>query len=457
MLRVIMKETTTLALPILFTRLLSVSSNFFAMIMMAKLGTEALSASAFIMGIFSVCVLLVMSFSFPVCAVVAEASGNRNDSEIGKIITSSLILNTILTLPCMLIFFFISPILSSLHQPAPIAHLVSLYFQGMMWGYLPMIWSGVLEQLFIGLSKPKHMLYLSIISLILMPVLSMILMFGYIGFPKLGILGAGYAASITSIINLLYLIMIIIKKNWHTKYRLFYFKTQSRFIAMKKLSQLGWPVALQFTSELTAYLFITIMMGWVSVMALASHQIILQFTSMVVMIPMSISQATSVLVGFARGCKDEIRIKQYAHSALILVSIVMSLIACLYLLIPKSLIQIYLDVHQPHNAALVSLTIMLLSITALGQCFDGIKNVLAGAYRGIQETKFPMMIGTLSLWLISIPCAYYLGFVLSQGAIGIRIGFTIGVIAGTFLLIVGWYKNKSLKQIDELIVQEAEV
>ena len=85
----------------------------------------------------------------------------------------------------------------------------------------------------------------------------------------------------------------------------------------------------------------------------------------------------------------------------------------------------------------------MLCITAISQCFDGVRNVLAGAYRGLQETKTPMFVGTIALWFLSIPIAYYLGFIMHDGAVGVRWGFTMGVIIATVVLSVMWYRDQN--------------
>lgn len=435
------KSNLQLSVPILLTRLLGVASNMIAMILIAKLGTTALSASALVMGIFSVCVLLVMAFSFSVCAIVSEACGSGNNGRVGDIVKDSIVLNTLLAIPFMVIFYHISTILIWLHQPPQVAYLVGQYFRGMTIGYLPLIWASIFEQFLVGIGKPKYIVYLSIMGLLVMPFLSYVMIFGCYGYSAWGMLGAGYAVSISSIISLMFLIVLIVTKQWHLQYKLFSLRDKFDFSLMKKLYQLGWPIALQFCGEFLAYMLITLMMGWLGIIALAAQQVILQFTTIVVMIPTSVSQATSVLVGQALGRRDEMLVKYQVNIALIVVSILMGLVALIYICIPEILTHIYLENNDSHNGDILVLTKTLLAITALSQCFDGVRNVLSGAYRGLQQTKIPMLIGTVSLWLISIPLAYYLGFVVHDGAVGVRWGFTIGVIVASALLALSWRRQ----------------
>lgn len=441
------KENIALTFPILSTRLLSVMSNLIAMILIAKLGTEALSASALIMGIFGVCMLFVMSFSFSVCGLVAEANACQNPAKVGSIIYSSLLLNTILAIPFLAFFYYAATILIWFKHPPDVAHLAELYFRGMLVGYLPMIWAGVLEQFFIGIGQPRYMMYLSIGSLLIMPLLCEIFIFGKFGFTAMGMFGAGFAVSAMSILTLFFLFAIIAAKRLHQKYVLLDCEKKWDAALIKKLYSLGWPIALQFSSEFLAYSFMTLMMGWLGVIALAAQQIILQFTTIIVMIPTSVSQATAVLVGKTNGCGDKKLVRYHVNIALGIVSILMGLVAFIYLLIPETLINIYLEIDKAQNRPVLTLTTTLLVITALSQFFDGVRNVLAGAYRGLQETKIPMIIGTMTLWFISIPLAYYLGFGLHHGAIGVRWGFIIGIACGASILAMRWYANINLFRI----------
>lgn len=436
------KDNLTLSLPILLTRLLGIISNLIAMALIAKLGTEALSASALIMGIFSICILLVLAFGFSICALVAEANSRQDNKEVGKIITNALMLNSLLALPFLLIFYFITPILIFLHQPIQIAKLTGMYFHGMLLGYLPMIWAGVIEQFLLGIGKPRYILFLSLESLLLMPLFSEIFIFGKWNVPAFGMLGAGYAMSASAIVTSLTLLFFLIVKGLHKKYYLF-LRGDFNLSLQGKLFHLGWPMALQFAGEFFAYISITLMMGWVGVIALAAQQIILQFNTVVIMLPTSVSQATSILIAKAKGMGDAALINLHLKTGMLVVSAFMAVIASAYIFFPHQLIQIYINNTDPQYIAIVSLTSTFLLNMTFSQFFDGIKNVISGAYRGLQQTKFPMILSTATLWLISLPAAYCGGFILPFGAIGIRWGFTCGVVVGAALLAIAWFRNES--------------
>lgn len=436
------KQNLSLSLPILCTRLIGVASNLIAMIFVARLGTTALSASALVSSIFSLCFLVVLAFSFPVCALIAVANGGQKPAAVGHILFASLVLNSALALPCLIFFWHIDHVLIFLHQSSAIATCVASYFHGLCFGYLPMIWAAIFEQFFIAIQRPRYLISLSIFSLALMPLLSQWLIFGGFGLSAHGMFGAGLAMSLTSLIGIVVIFSLILSQGLHERYHLFSARLEMQLI--KKLYQLGWPIALQYGIEFTAYVVINVMTGWIGVIALAAQQMMMQFTSIIVMLPTSLAQATTALVAQALGKKDSLTIQSHVKAAICLALASMGCIAVSLIIFPGIFIHVYLPKTNSQYALIYPLAKTLLLILAISQCFDALKNVLIGAYRGVQESKLPMWLNSSALWLLSIPLAYYFGFIQHWGAVGIRFGFSIGVAVATIVLIYKWLDYRGI-------------
>jgi len=151
-----------------------------------------------------------------------------------------------------------------------------------------------------------------------------------------------------------------------------------------------------------------------------------------------------VLIGQAYAANNIKKFDATILSSMILVNILMLLVAIFYVVFPSYLINVYLEtVH--YNNVIIDLTRSLLAITAISLFFDGTRNVLSGVYRGLQQTKMPMLLSTSALWLISIPLAYLFGFVFGYGARGIRLGFTIGITIGCLMLLSRWLASTKKK------------
>lgn len=105
-----------------------------------------------------------------------------------------------------------------------------------------------------------------------------------------------------------------------------------------------------------------------------------------------------------------------------------------FLLFPKQVIGIYLDVQDPNKATVVALALPLLVIVAIAQILDGFQKAIYGSLQGLQDTQVPMMLNVLGYWGVGLSVGYVLGFPLGLGGKGLWIGqsVAIAVVAGLF-------------------------
>jgi MATE family multidrug resistance protein len=64
-----------------------------------------------------------------------------------------------------------------------------------------------------------------------------------------------------------------------------------------------------------------------------------------------------------------------------------------------------------------------------------------GFLRGLQDTKVPMWIATLSYWVIGIPASYIYAFPLQLGGPGLWLGLTTGLTVAALLLMVRFWRR----------------
>jgi MATE family multidrug resistance protein len=86
--------------------------------------------------------------------------------------------------------------------------------------------------------------------------------------------------------------------------------------------------------------------------------------------------------------------------------------------------------------ATAQLTAMLLLVGSTFFVADGIQTVAAGALRGMNDTRVPLLFAAISYWLVGFPCAYALGFWTPWGAVGVWIGLSVGTAIYATLLIL---------------------
>lgn len=98
-----------------------------------------------------------------------------------------------------------------------------------------------------------------------------------------------------------------------------------------------------------------------------------------------------------------------------------------------------MNIYDPNNAEVLRLAILIFLIDAFVLIFDGIRNVLIGLARGLFDTKFPMYINLLAIWIIGMPTSYFLAFTLHEGVVGMVLGGLIGVIFGAVIMLHRWH------------------
>lgn len=118
--------------------------------------------------------------------------------------------------------------------------------------------------------------------------------------------------------------------------------------------------------------------------------------------------------------------------------IITFIVAALFIAFPKFLASLYLNIHDPVNTDTLQIIVVLFAILSVQQIFDGVRNVLTGSLRGLFDTKFPMTIGLIVIWLIGIPSGYFLAFDFHMGVYGIVMGSTVGFLVGMLILFYRW-------------------
>jgi MATE family multidrug resistance protein len=177
-----------------------------------------------------------------------------------------------------------------------------------------------------------------------------------------------------------------------------------------------------------------ILVGWIGTTALAAHQIALQVATILFMIPFGISLAATVRVGHAVGRRDPAGTRRAGFAALALGAAVMTGVTLVIVALRHRIPPLFLaDTASPD---VVGLAAALLVIGATFFVSDGIQGIAAGALRGLNDTRIPMLFSALSFWAIGFASSYVLAFPLGLDTDGIWIGFSLGVTSYALLLVL---------------------
>jgi len=178
-----------------------------------------------------------------------------------------------------------------------------------------------------------------------------------------------------------------------------------------------------------------LLVGWIGTAALAAHQIALQVATVLFMIPFGISLAATVRVGHAVGRRDPAAARRAGFAAIALGAVIMLVTTLVVIVLRNTVPLLFLggdDAAGPETARLAG---TLLLIGASFFVNDAIQGITAGALRGLNDTRMPMLYAAISFWLVGFSTAYTLAFPLGLGAVGIWIGFSLSVTIFAVLLV----------------------
>jgi MATE family multidrug resistance protein len=180
----------------------------------------------------------------------------------------------------------------------------------------------------------------------------------------------------------------------------------------------------------------TLMMGHIGTAALAAHQIALQTASVLFMVPFGMALAATVRVGHAVGRRDSAATRRAGFVALALGAVFMAAMTLLVVAFREFIPVLFLGGEADGAArATAELAALLLLVGATFFVADGLQTIGAGALRGLNDTRVPLLFAAFSFWAVGFVGAYGLGFVAGHQAAGIWIGLSVGLAVYAVLLI----------------------
>ena len=204
---------------------------------------------------------------------------------------------------------------------------------------------------------------------------------------------------------------------------------------MRQLVAIGAPISLSFMLEYGLFSAAALLMGLISTTALAAHQVALQITTILFMVPYGIGMAATVRVGHAVGRFDAGGVKRAGLVALLL-GISLAAVFTLLVILSRFAIGRFFFGSADGADAAVALTANLLLIGATFFIGDGIQSIAAGALRGMNDTRIPLLFAAIGYWLVGFTTACALGFSTGLGATGVWIGLSCGTAVYATLLVL---------------------
>ncbi|MFM9858959.1 MATE family efflux transporter [Pseudoxanthobacter sp. M-2] len=428
------RATLMLALPLAATQLAQIAINTTDVVMVGWLGAEALAAVALGSGVNFVPLMFLIGVAVAVSPLVSQARGARSHflRDARRSVRQGLWAVTLLGLPCCLALWQTEAILLVAGQEPAVSAEAAAYVRALVPGLIPAGWFVVLRSFVSAMERPRSALVVMVAAFFLNVLINWLLIFGNLGFPRLGVVGAGVASSISNVACFLALLGFILIDRRLKRFSILGRLWRPDGPRLWRLLVVGVPIGASLLLELGLFVGATLLMGAYGTTALAAHQIAIQIAAVTFMVPLGVGQAATVRVGLAAGRGDSVGVGDAGLVAVVIGVGFMAAMGLVMIAVPEPLIAAFIGVADPANdpsvAPLHAMAVTFLFYAALFQVADGMQVVGQGILRGLSDTRAPVIFGFIGFWLVGFVAAAGLGRLYGPT------GIWIGLVAGLFVV-----------------------
>jgi MATE family multidrug resistance protein len=353
-----------------------------------------------------------------------------------------------ISLPTAFGFCFVRPVLRAIGQPAELIPGASAYIYLIIPGVLPFYLFIVFRQTLQAMGRIAPIVWVTLAANLLNALLDWVLIYGRFGAPALGVAGAALATTISRWA----LAAALLGAGWaELAPRLRPWRPEATDrAALGRMARLGIPIGVQMFFEYGVFGLIGALMGRIGTLAVAGHQIALNLSAVVFMVPQGIGAAAAVLVGRAVGAQDLSGARRAAWCAILAGAGFMVASALVFVLAPGFLARLY-----TLDGGVLAIAGSLIVLGGFFAVFDGLQAVSIGVLRGIGDTRAPVILSLLGYWVIGLPVSLWLGFRLGWGPEGLWWGLVLG-LAVTAVVLLARVRSRLRRTLERVRIDQPE-
>lgn len=429
-LRLELKKLLKLGLPIVLTQFIQVSNATVAVVMMGRVGPLELAAVGLGGTLTLIVFLAALGVMMSISPTISHHFGSGKPDDIVKTFHQGIWLALITGIFSFILLKQIHILMYWINVDAAVIPITKSYLNITAWSMPAACFYFAFRFLCESTGTSKPMLIVNIVTLPIVFIGNWVLIFGFLGFPAMGVSGAAINVILVMAMNTIGMVLFLTVSEKYSLRQLF-FRLSMPSKQIVDLLRLGLPIACTLILDSAFFSAIALLMGKIGHVWLAAHQVAINFATIVFMIPVSIASATMARVGKAIG-QNNYELARLRGFLGIGISLFLVLpFSALVFLFPELVALIYTD-----STEVISASIALLMIASLLPIFDSIYISAQGALRGIQDVKIPLLICISTFWIFGLSFSWYLGITADYGAVGLWWGMVVGVmLTGVFLTI----------------------
>lgn len=430
------KPLLGLGLPIIIGQLGIILVSFADTIMVGHYHTEDLAAASFVNNVFNLVIIFSTGFSYGLTPIIGRLAGQQRSGDIGRVLKNSLAANSLVAVLLVLLMSVVYMNLHLLGQPEELMPLIRPYYIILLISLLPILLFNAFKQFADGITDTVTPMWILLAGNVFNIFGNWCLIFGKLGCPELGLLGAGISTLLSRFLTLGIFAGIFFFSGRYAQYRKGFYSGRLNRADFTALNKLGWPVGLQMGMETGSFSLATIMVGWLGTLPLAAHQVMLTAGQLGFMLYYGMAAAIAVRVSHFLGQGDMRNVRTSASAGFQLILMMSAVVSVLIFSLRDKL-----GILFSGNAEVAALVSQLVLPFIIYQFGDGLQCAYSNALRGISDVKPVVYIAFIAYFVISLPAGYIFGFVLDWGLPGIWMSFPLGLTSAGLMFCLRFHKK----------------
>ncbi|MBL7972186.1 MAG: MATE family efflux transporter [Prolixibacteraceae bacterium] len=422
------RKNLALAIPVIFSQIGQVFVNLADNMMVGHVGTTELAAASFAINVFHIGMLFGLGITIGLTPLVGQSFSPQNPARSGQWLKNGILVYFIASILLCAAMSSVVLFMNRMGQSEEVVRMAIPYYLIQVVSLVPLMLFFAFKQFFEGVGNTKIAMVITIIANLINIGLNYLLIFGKLGFPALGLNGAGYATLVSRVVMPIIFVLVVLNRKTFRLYLTEAVHAGFERLKIRRIISIGFPIGLQMVIEVLSFSLGAIMLGWISKEALAGHQVAMSMATMTYMISVGLASGTTIRVSHAFGANDRNELKHAVWASLHMVVAFMSLMGILFILLRNQLPLLFTS-----DLSVVAVAAGLLIVGAFFQISDGIQVILLGSLRGMADVRIPMVIAFFSYIVVSLPVSYLLAFVFRLGYVGVWIGFVFGLSTAAVL------------------------
>ncbi|MGG0248852.1 MATE family efflux transporter [Peribacillus frigoritolerans] len=413
-------------IPILITQISMYAMTFFDVMMSGQFSTQDVAGVSIGSSLWTPVYTGLSGILIALTPVVSQLVGSRQSKSVSYSVMQAIYLAVALALIILIIgAFSLNPVLNAMDLEDSVHMVAHDYLIALSLGIIPLFIYNALRAFIDALGQTRISMIITLCALPVNVLFNYLLIYGKFGFPELGGVGSGYATAITYWLIALVAILVVIKINPFSTYQVFTEFFRVSWKEWKALLLIGVPIGLAIFFETSIFSAVTLLMSKYDTVTIASHQIAMNFASLLYMIPLSISMALTIVIGFEIGAARYKDAKEYSWIGISLALTMSLVLSTILFLFREPVAFLYTKDHE-----VMMLTSHFLIYAIFFQISDALQAPIQGILRGYKDVNVTFAMSLVSYWILGLPIGYFFAKFTDMGAFGYWIGLISGLALG---------------------------